>query len=750
MTRLPILGKRGRAGTGGRMFVATWLSSIGRRSRSGRLAALITTAALASGAAALAVPQQAEAATVSCSPPALVSAISAANGTSGGGTVALTSGCTYTLTASNNTGNGDGPTGLPVITGNVTIQGNGATIARSSASGTPAFRLLDVAAGGSLTLSAVTLSGGLANNGAEGGGAVFSHGTLNASGATFSGNSSPSSSGTSGGAINSSGALTVTGSTFSGNSGQEGGGIFNQSTTATAAVTDSTFTGNTATIYGGGALLNADGTMTVTGDTFSGNSGPGGGVLDNDATVSITDSTFTGNTAGGNGGGAVQNFGKITITYSTLSGNSSPYGADIYNYKGYTLSIGTSIVANGQQGANCGGAAPITDSGYNVDSGTSCGFSTAHHSMTGTNPQLGPLASNGGPTQTMALAASSPAVNAIPGSTPGCTGSTDQRGITRPQGSGCDIGAYELVITSGIGPSTPTGLTATQVTSSSVSLTWNASTGGSGVTGYTVYRNGSTLATTTGTSYTDSTVAPSTTYTYTVDAYNAAGSHSAQSAGVQATTPPTSTSSTPTWVQGGAVATGSKVSSVTIQLTGPVAAGDLLAGWFGQYNASGQVQVSDNVNGTWTRAAASTKFSGGTGDIALFYVQNAAAAPNGLTVTITAAAPTYLQGVAADYSGVATSGSLDQTAVAAGSGTAASAGPTGSAGAGELLFSGLMTGTTPNGATAGGGLVIRSHTGTYSVDDADAIVATAGPQTTSWQLSTAADWYEVTAVFHAG
>lgn len=159
-------------------------------------------------------------------------------------------------------------------------------------------------------------------------------------------------------------------------------------------------------------------------------------------------------------------------------------------------------------------------------------------------------------------------------------------------------------------------------------------------------------------------------------------------------TTPSASSSAPTWVQGGAVATG--------------------------------------------------------GDIALFYVQNSAAAPNGLTVTITAAAPTYLQGVAADYSGVATSGSLDQAVVAAGSGTASSAGPTGSAGAGELLLSGLMTGTTPGGAAAGGGLVIRSHTGTYSVDDADATVAAAGPQTASWQLSAAADWYEVTAVFHAG
>ena len=83
-----------------------------------------------------------------------------------------------------------------------------------------------------------------------------------------------------------------------------------------------------------------------------------------------------------------------------------------------------SIVANGQGGGpNCGGAQPITDLGYNIDTGSSCGFSTASHSMSNTQPQLGPLASNGGPTQTMALPSGSPAVNAIPSATSGCTGS---------------------------------------------------------------------------------------------------------------------------------------------------------------------------------------------------------------------------------------------------------------------------------------------------------------------------------------
>ena len=71
-------------------------------------------------------------------------------------------------------------------------------------------------------------------------------------------------------------------------------------------------------------------------------------------------------------------------------------------------------------------------------------------------------------------------------------------------------------------PSVPTGLAATSDTASSVGLSWTASTGGA--TGYTVYRNGTALGTTTTATYTDSTVAPSTTYQYTpVDAYNSGG-----------------------------------------------------------------------------------------------------------------------------------------------------------------------------------------------------------------------------------
>ena len=695
---------------------------------------------LALGSVAVATEARAQ---TPCAAAALISAISTAN--SSNGTVTLTSGCTYTLTTVNNTTDSGG-VGLPVIRGKVTIRGSGATIARSTASGTPVFRIFDVASGGSLTLDSVTISNGLANNGTAGGGGIMSHGTLTITGSTFTGNSAPASSGTSGGGINNSGTLNLSTSTFTGNTGQEGGAVFNQKT---ATIINDTFSSNTATIYGGGALLNAAGTMTVTGSTFTGNTGPGGGAIDNDTTLNISDSTFTGNTGGTNGGGAIDNFGTTTVTQTTFAGNSSLYGANILNYTGFTLKIGMSIVANGQGGPNCGGGQPVTDAGYNIDTGSTCGFSTANHSLSSTSPQLGPLATNGGPTQTMALPVGSPAVDAIPASTAGCTGTTDQRGTPRPQGAGCDIGAYELVQSGSGTPSVPTGLTVTGTTSSSVSLSWNASSGSP--TGYTVYRNGKAIGTTGGpaaTTYTDGTASPSTTYTYTVDAFSGSN-HSGQSSAVQATTPaPGGTAA----VQGGCVSTASLLTSTTITLSAPVHAGDLLVGWFGQYNSSGQVKVSDNVNGAWSRGSAATTFGGGSGDIALYYLQNSAAAPNGLTITIAATSATYLEGAVGEYSGVATTGAVDQMAVAKGNSTTVDSGATGSVGAGELVIGGIITGGSPGTVTAGSSqgktFTMLTQTSGLSADQEDIPSSAAGTQDARATFSSATDWYAVVATFH--
>jgi hypothetical protein len=700
----------------------------------------------------LALVRNAQATTVPCSASSLISAISTANSTAGAATVTLSGGCTYTLSAPDNST--DGGNGVPVITNTVVIEGNGATIARSTASGVPLFRFFDVDPGANLTINDLTLNNGLVNNGVEGGGAIYVHSnaTLSVNASTFTGNSAPATAGTTGGAIDSSGTLTVATSSFSGNSGTEGGAIFNQNL---ANVSTSTFTNNTALIYGGGALQNAGGgNLVLAGDTFSANSGPGGGAIDNDhSPLSITDSTFTGNTAGSNGGGAIVNYGgSITIIQSTLAGNSSPYGSDVLNYTSSTMTFSMSIVADGLGGSNCDQVAPITDNEYNLDSGTSCGFSSAKSSFSNVEPLLDSLASNGGPTQTMALPANSPAVDAIPATTVGCTGTLDQRGVSRPQGSGCDIGAYELIQSSSQTqpPSIPTGLTATAVSANSVSLSWSPST--NGATGYAVLRNGSVIGTTGGagaTIYTDSTVTPSTTYSYTVEAFDGTTNYSAASQPLVITT--LAPQGGIAYVQGAAISTGSSVTSVTLQL-GKVTAGDLLVGWFGQYNSSGQVQVSDNVNGAWTRASASTTFGGG-GDLTFYYVQNAKAASS-LTITISASSATYLQGAVSEFSGIATSGALDQTAAANGNSNSVSSGATASVGSGELVVGGIITGGQPGtvtpGSSAGLPFTMGTQTSAGSSDLEYVLASAAGPQTATASFSSATDWYAGVAVFKAG
>src|SRR6059036_3457539 len=148
-----------------------------------------------------------------------------------------------------------------------------------------------------------------------------------------------------------------------------------------------------------------------------------------------------------------------------------------------------------------------------------------------------------------------------------------------------------------------------------------------------------------------------------------------------------------------ATSTADRVESDMLTLTEPVAAGDLLLGWFSQFDALGEVQVSDNVNGPWTRSVSST-FSG-AGDIALYYRENSAAAPSGLVITVSASAPAYLQAAAADYRDVATAGALDQAVLSDGQGTYASTGPTASVPAGELVVAAVITGGQPASAIPG-------------------------------------------------
>lgn len=298
-------------------------------------------------------------------------------------------------------------------------------------------------------------------------------------------------------------------------------------------------------------------------------------------------------------------------------------------------------------------------------------------------------------------------------------------------------------------PSVPTSLHTTSVSSTSVSLAWSPSTDNVGVTGYTVYRNGASLGTVTATSFTDNTVSAGTTYTYTVDAFDAAGNHSAPSQGVQVTTPTKS----PTYVQGAANSPGSRLASTTLTLAQPVAAGDLLVGWFAQYDSTGQVQVSDSVNGAWTRASSET-FTNGRGDIALYYVQNTQAAPSGLTITISSSVATYLPSAVSEYSGISTSNALDQTAVGKGVGTAADSGSTAAVAGGELIFGALITGGQPltvtPGSSQGAPFTLEAHNGSESADTAGILSGAAGAQDARFTLARSDDWYAAVATFRAG
>src|SRR5439155_936504 len=244
-------------------------------------------------------------------------------------------------------------------------------------------------------------------------------------------------------------------------------------------------------------------------------------------------------------------------------------------------------------------------------------------------------------------------------------------------------------------PSTPSGLGTSSVASTRVALSWSPSSGS--VAGYTVYRDGAVIGTTgpDTTIFLDRDVTPSTTHTYSVDAFDLVNDHSAPSAPLTVTTPAQS----PEFVQGAAASPATRLPSYTLTLTEPVLAGDLLVGWFSQFDVSGEVRVSDDVNGPWTRSVSTTW--NGTGDIALYYRENSAPAPSGLRITVSASASAYLQEVVADFRGVAAVGALDQAMVSQGVGTYASVGPTAPVPAGELVVAAVLTGGQPRWATPG-------------------------------------------------
>lgn len=247
--------------------------------------------------------------------------------------------------------------------------------------------------------------------------------------------------------------VTVTGNTMTTDAGdfwQGGGGIYSGDG-ATLNLVDSSVTDNHAGWSGGGVYSFFNTTTNIVRSTIAGNvSNDVGGGLRLLGNGEIVNSTISGNEATGWYGGALfMTDGVVNMTNSTMAENVSPSGAAAAVFVGTfgpgsaTLNVGNSIIAhNVTEGCFLApfgaGTVAINSLGNNLFSDGTC-FAAASDLIVG-DAGLGVLADNGGPTQTHALLAGSAALDtAAAASCP----ATDQRGVARPQGAGCDIGAFE-------------------------------------------------------------------------------------------------------------------------------------------------------------------------------------------------------------------------------------------------------------------------------------------------------------------
>ncbi|HSM72203.1 MAG TPA: choice-of-anchor Q domain-containing protein, partial [Anaerolineales bacterium] len=276
-----------------------------------------------------------------------------------------------------------------------------------------------------------------------------------------------------GGMYNDGGSPTVANVTFSGNFALFGGGMLNHNGSS-PTVTNVIFSDNTA-IYGGGGLFNAGSSVpTLSNVTFINNSADAGGGMANDGSSPIvtnvtfsdntvttsgggmynynsspivTNVTFSSNTATYDGGGMVNDGSSPVLMNVTFSGNSAAIsGGGMINFSVSSPVLTNVIIANSANGGDCVnyGADVLDASSSNnlVEDGTNaCGLTNGvNGNVVGSDPMLGALTNNGGSTLTFALLPGSPAIDV---GDDGVCPATDQRGVTRPQGDSCDIGAYE-------------------------------------------------------------------------------------------------------------------------------------------------------------------------------------------------------------------------------------------------------------------------------------------------------------------
>ena len=257
-----------------------------------------------------------------------------------------------------------------------------------------------------------------------------------------------------GGAIAASGVLSIEDSRFEGNqASNSGGALYLSGNFGTdpanrdlirASIRNTTFVGN---VSNGGGAITSHIPLTVTASTLAGNVAPGqGGAIEVQGSIfsslTLVNSTLSDNRGGT--GGAIVHFRPVSIQSSTIAGNQA-------NFRGGGISaplpdrqatIENTIIAGNTGGTgNPNVQGTVVSLGHNLigDPTGSSGYVATD--LVNSNPLLGPLADNGGPTLTRALLAGSPAIDAAATAT---APATDQRGVARPQGAAADIGAFEV------------------------------------------------------------------------------------------------------------------------------------------------------------------------------------------------------------------------------------------------------------------------------------------------------------------
>ena len=223
--------------------------------------------------------------------------------------------------------------------------------------------------------------------------------------------------------INSGKTVTISGLTIANGASNNGGGIFNEH--ADLTLSNCTVSGNSASISGGGIYSH-------------------GGVRS--ATLTLNNSTISGNSASSCGGGIYSHLSTLTLNNSTISGNAATDGGGIINDSG-AVTIGNTILETGISGQNIINFGNLTSNGYNLSDDDGGGYLTATGDQINTDPMLGPLQDNGGPTFTHALLTGSPAIDAgDPTFTP--PPDYDQRGsgYDRVAHGRVDIGAFEVQV----------------------------------------------------------------------------------------------------------------------------------------------------------------------------------------------------------------------------------------------------------------------------------------------------------------